>query len=44
VLDHRNNVVTAFGGEWKIILKFPTTEEIELSSTGVKLTSENSSL
>jgi transcriptional regulator with XRE-family HTH domain len=27
------NVVTALGGEWKIVLKFPTTEEIELSSS-----------
>lgn len=25
-------VVSALGGEWKITLKFPTTEEIELSS------------
>ena len=27
------NVVKALGGEWKIVLKFPTTEEIELSSS-----------
>ncbi|MBW4622647.1 MAG: helix-turn-helix domain-containing protein [Cyanosarcina radialis HA8281-LM2] len=27
------NVVTALGGEWKIVLKFPHTEEIELSSS-----------
>jgi transcriptional regulator with XRE-family HTH domain len=26
-------VVNALGGDWKITLKFPTTEEIELSST-----------
>jgi transcriptional regulator with XRE-family HTH domain len=25
-------VIEALGGEWKITLKFPTTEEIELSS------------
>jgi transcriptional regulator with XRE-family HTH domain len=29
------NVVTALGGEWKIVLKFPSTEEIELSSKAV---------
>ncbi len=29
------NVVTALGGEWKIVLKFPSTEEIELSSKEV---------
>jgi transcriptional regulator with XRE-family HTH domain len=27
------NIVTALGGEWKIVLKFPNTEEIELSSS-----------
>jgi transcriptional regulator with XRE-family HTH domain len=27
------NVVTALGGEWKIVLKFPSTEEIELSNS-----------
>jgi transcriptional regulator with XRE-family HTH domain len=38
------NVVTALGGEWKIVLKFPTTEEIELSSTGAKSLDDNSNL
>ncbi len=27
------NVVTALGGEWKIAIKFPSTEEIELCSS-----------
>jgi hypothetical protein len=29
------NVVTALGGEWKIVLKFPSTEEIELSNSEI---------
>jgi DNA-binding XRE family transcriptional regulator len=36
------NVVTALGGEWKIVLKFPTTEEIELSSTDTTSAIDNS--
>ena len=38
------NVVTALGGEWKIVLKFPTTEEIELSSSGNKSLGDDSIL
>jgi transcriptional regulator with XRE-family HTH domain len=33
-------VVDALGGEWKITLKFPTTEEIELTSSDILAVTE----